>query len=135
MVLNPVNEDFEDYYSPANEEFLNESTQLDEMALCEVSGFRNDRFIVISKDPDHLPLHAYVFSTVTNENLGDFLVTKNLPKKVEDIETFRSEIPEDAKRMIVERAGRASPFLSKVNNWGWLKALCTQHLQRRFRPD
>jgi hypothetical protein len=107
--------------------------QLDEMAQVEVPGFGNDKYVVISKDLDHPPLHAYIYDQKGKE-VCDFIVTERPPKSAGDVKPYRSKaVPEDAAIMISQQAGQSEPLLPKVSRWEYLVALTKTHLQKRFR--
>lgn len=112
---------------------IQEKQELEEMALAVVPGFGNQKYKVISKDPDHLPLHAYVFD-VQGTEICDFLASERQPQKIGDVKPCRSKaIPEDVEAMILEQAGKPEPLLPETSCWKYLTALTKTHLQQRFK--
>jgi hypothetical protein len=112
---------------------LKEKQPFNEMAQVEVPGFGNEKYVIISKDVDHPPLHAYIYDQYGKE-LGDFLVTEQPPRKMGDVKPFRvKSIPSDAEAMIIEQARKPEPVAPKLNCWEYLVALSKTHLQKKFR--
>jgi hypothetical protein len=105
---------------------------LNEMALCIVFG--DSKYNVISRDPDHTPLHAHVYKRGANKEICAFEVTDEIPTSPEDIVPYKSEdIPEDIRKMIVAQAGRSDPRLPGKKRWEALLFACKLHLQEQFR--
>jgi hypothetical protein len=99
---------------------VKEKQQFDEMAILAVSSFDDGLpFRVAIKSPDHQPPHAHVMDKTTGKKeLGQFLISPNLPQKINDIKDYKQGISDEMRTLIFDWAKFPNKrFFGKINNW------------------
>ena len=105
---------------------LKEKQNLDEMARLLVSS-RADKlpFRIAVQSPEHPPPHAVVLDLQTGKTIiGEFLISKSLPRSPDDIKDFRKGITDEMRALIFQWARLPNQgFLNKFSNWETLNLL------------
>jgi hypothetical protein len=92
--------------------------KFDEMAIQPVSSDGELPFKVAVKTPDHLPPHAHVMDIKTGKKeIGQFLIPKKLPDKVEDIKDYKQGITDEMRKAIFRWLKAPHEALPKITNW------------------
>jgi hypothetical protein len=93
--------------------------ELKEMAIQVVSSRQDGlSFRVAIKAPDHFPPHAHVMDLKTGKTeLGQFLITNNLPRKPEDIKNYKQGITDEMRQAIFGWAKAPHRALPQIKNW------------------
>jgi hypothetical protein len=96
--------------------------KLDEMAIQVVSSQSDGLpFRIAIKAPDHLPPHAHVMDSATGKKeLGQFLLSSDLPKKPEDIKDYKQGIPDEWRPLILQWAKNRCADFPVAKNWEML---------------
>jgi hypothetical protein len=92
---------------------------LNEMAIQVVSSREDELpFRVAIKAPDHQPPHAHVMDLATGkEEIGQFLISENLPRKAEDIKDYKQGISDEMREAIFKWSKYSYKFASELTNW------------------
>jgi hypothetical protein len=98
---------------------VKEKQQFDEMAIQIVSSRKDGlSFRVAIKAPDHQPPHAHVMDLKTGKiEIGQFVISDNIPRKPEDIRNYKQGIPDDIRQAIFDWAKLPHRALPKITNW------------------
>jgi hypothetical protein len=92
--------------------------KFDEMAIQPVSSDGELPFKVAVKTPDHLPPHAHVMDIKTGKKeIGQFLIPKNMPQKVEDIKDYKQGITDEMRDGIFNWLKSPHKVLPQITNW------------------
>ena len=95
------------------------NTYLTEMADI-MSSDQQYGFLVTVFSNDHNPPHAHV-RKLSGETIGEFIITENSPKNINDIQLYRTEsLNRDIKKSIVEWANKKVPNMN-YTYWDKLK--------------
>jgi hypothetical protein len=99
---------------------VEEKQSLDEMAILVVSSPRKDNlpFRVTIKSPDHQPPHAHVMDLATGKKeIGQFLISKNAPRKPDDIKDYKQGISDEMRENIFNWSKFSYKDASEITNW------------------
>jgi hypothetical protein len=96
-----------------------EKTQLDEMAIQVVSSRKDGLpFRIAIKAPDHKPPHAHIMDLKTGKaELGQFLISRNPPRSVEDIKDYKQGITDEMRKAVFEWSKVPHEDFPKNTNW------------------
>jgi hypothetical protein len=98
---------------------LREKQKFDEMAILVVSAREDNlQFRIAIKSPDHQPPHAHVMDLKTGKKeLGQFLVSNNPPRKIDDIKNYKQGVDDEIRKAIFEWSKSPHKVLRKYTNW------------------
>jgi hypothetical protein len=98
---------------------IKEKQNLDEMAIAVVSSRKDGLpFRVTIQLPDHLPPHAHIRDLETGKKeLGQFEISKFMPRKPEDIKDYKQGIPNEWRRLIFKWAKNRCTKFPVASNW------------------
>jgi hypothetical protein len=101
---------------------IREKQNLDEMAIQVVSSRKDGLpFRIAIKAPDHKPPHAHVMDLKTGKTeLGQFLISENLPSKPEDIKNYKQGVTDEMRKLIYQWAGSINVEFPVAKNWEML---------------
>jgi hypothetical protein len=93
--------------------------ELNEMAIAVISSRRDNLpFRITIQIPDHQPPHAHVKDLKTGKKeMGQFLVTEDPPRKVEDVKDYKQGITDGMRQMIFDWAKAPHRALPQIKNW------------------
>jgi hypothetical protein len=100
---------------------LKEKQKLDEMATVSFPSDGIGVNIVVHSN-DHLPKHAHLTDSTGKNELGRFVITDNLPRRLSDILEVKETISAEYKKMLIDWAPKRNKKVSDKTNW---KALDT----------
>jgi hypothetical protein len=97
---------------------LKEKQQLDEMAILVISSPNELPFQVAIKSPDHLPPHAHIMDKETGKKeLGQFLLSKKIPAKPDDVKNYKQGILDEWRPLILHWAKGQCKKFPVAKNW------------------
>ena len=99
--------------------YIREKENLNEMAIMAVSA-RSDGlpFRITIMSPDYQPPHVHLMDLQTGKKCSyQFLLTKNTPRRFNDIKDYKGTLPDDQKQLICDWANKPSKTMPKFTNW------------------
>jgi hypothetical protein len=102
---------------------IKEKQRLDEMAIAVVSSRKDGLpFRITIQLPDHQPPHAHIKDLETGKKeLGQFEISKSMPRRPEDIKDYKQGISDEWRRMIFQWVKKRCTKVPVAKNW---EALC-----------
>jgi hypothetical protein len=98
---------------------IKENQKLDEMAIMVISSKSDNLpFKIAIQNPDHLPPHAHIKDLETGKKeLGQFIISKSLPRRPEDIKDYKQGISDEWRQMIFQWAKNRCAKFKAAKNW------------------